>query len=113
MQAERYSKEYAAEQHWPAAQGQEPKTQQDDRHVIQSLYPYVHRIARQIRSITRANCFIIALRSTSQNPTHMRPPATVARRMRIAGSLCVGVVNAMCRHPCNWTSLEREGATEG
>src|SRR6185503_6129181 len=42
--------------------------------------------------------------------THMRPPTTIARRVRVAGTISVRMVYAMRHHPLNRPALERQRA---
>src|SRR5205823_4466052 len=51
------------------------------------------------------------MRGAAQNPTNMRPPATIARRMRVAGLVSMGVMDAMRRNPLNRTTFDRQHAT--
>src|SRR5438132_11874631 len=51
------------------------------------------------------------MRSAAQNPTNMRPPATIARRMRVAGLVSMRMMDAMRRDPLNRTTFDRQHAT--
>ena len=46
------------------------------------------------------------VRGAAQNPTDMRPPATIARRMRVAGLVSMRVMDAMRRNPLNRTTFD-------
>src|SRR3954462_11179079 len=48
--------------------------------------------------------------SAAQNPTDMSPPAAVARSVRIANAICVGMMDSMSNHPLNRSALERHCA---
>src|SRR5437867_13322917 len=55
---------------------------------------------------------VVVLRCTHQDPAHMRPPSTVARRMRIAVLIRVRMMNTMCGHPLNRSTFDRQSATK-
>src|SRR5215472_7998990 len=54
---------------------------------------------------------IVILSRAAQDPTDVRPPTTVTRRVRIAHSICVRMVDAMGHHPLNRPTFKRQRAT--
>src|SRR5919112_471406 len=53
---------------------------------------------------------VVILSRAPQYPTNVRPPTTIARRVRIAGTICVRMVYAMRHYPLNWPTFERQRA---
>ena len=53
------------------------------------------------------------LRGAAQNPTHVRPPASVSRRVWIAGVIGVRMMNAMRDYPIDRSAFQCQQATEG
>ena len=60
----------------------------------------------------RDSGLIVILRGAPQYPANVRPPTAVARRMRIAGAICVRMMYAMRYDPLNRTAFERERAAD-
>src|SRR6185295_9363999 len=54
---------------------------------------------------------IVVLRRTADNPTNVRPPATVARCMGIPRAIRVRVMHPMCCNPLYRSTLEGQRAT--
>ena len=52
------------------------------------------------------------LRSAAQDPTHVRPPAAIARCMWVAVSIRMRMMNAMCSDPLNGSAFERQRSTD-
>ena len=48
----------------------------------------------------------------AQDPTDVRPPAAIARRMGVAVSIRVRMMNAMCGDPLNRAAFERQRAAD-
>ena len=48
-----------------------------------------------------------------QDPSHVRPPGAFARRVRVAFTVGLLMVDAMRRDPENRTAFERQRAAEG
>ena len=52
------------------------------------------------------------LRSTAQDPTDVRPPAAVARRVWVAVSIRVRMMNPMRGDPLNGSAFERQRSAD-
>src|SRR6266403_1451872 len=53
------------------------------------------------------------LRRAFQHPPDMRPPAAIARRVRVAGPICMRMMNAMGNHPVDRAALEGQQSEQG
>ena len=113
VQIERHAQEDAPEQDRPAAGGQEHHAEHDERHVIQFLEPAVHGVFHQVGGETRAHLPVVTLRRARQNPAHVRPPAPVPRRVRVARRVRVRVVNAVRHDPGDGPGFEGQQPAEG
>src|SRR5438309_6013158 len=99
-------------QHYaPTSEQKEHQAQHHQRHVIEAVKPNVVAVLYQIRSVALERGAIVIMRGTAQNPTDMRPPATIARRMRVAGLVSMRMMDAMSRDPLNRATFDRQHAT--
>ena len=67
--------------------------------------PDVVAVARQIRGIVLELFCLIAKRAV-QDPSHMGPPLTVTRRVRVSPLIGISVVHAMNADPVDGPALE-------
>src|ERR1043166_2569529 len=83
MKSERNPEEYSPHQARPASNGQQYKSGKNYRNEIQAVEPYLNGSLHQIRCVPPYDTIIVLLSSAFQDPSHVGPPATVARRVRI------------------------------
>src|SRR5271165_3388182 len=74
--------------------------------------PDVKAIFGQIRDVAFERCNVLAQRIASQDPTGMRPPLAIARRVRITFLVRELVVFAMDGHPEKWTAFHSRRAAD-
>src|SRR5579859_3778162 len=67
----------------------------------------------KIRNVAAERLGILMKALAHENPSHVRPPLAVDRRMRVALFIGKLVMNAMRRDPENWATLERKGPASG
>src|SRR5512132_3960487 len=101
MQANSHAQEHTHKQKRPTAQSEETNATENQRNVIEPVQEHVHRILHQVGRVALQYSIFVLLCCATQDPTHMCPPATVARRMRISGFIGVRMMNAMSHHPVN------------
>src|ERR1700722_12796524 len=75
--------------------------------------PNVELVFGQVWNISRQGGGVVMHRFASKDPTHVRPPFAVNRRMRVAVYVRKLVVDAVGGHPENWTAFERHGGAYG
>ena len=104
------TEEYSPQHYAPTSEHKEHQPQHDQRDVIEAVKPDVVAILDQIRSVALDRGVIVIMRGAAQNPTDVRPPAAIARRMRVAGLVSVRMMDAMRRNPLNRATLDRQHA---
>ena len=113
MQPDHRAQEYAPEQPAPTAPRKQCHAQNQLWQEVPAREPDVKRIARQVRGITGEPRGLIVFGFSLNDPADMRPPEPVTRRMWIARTICMGVMNAMRCHPINRAALHGQRATHG
>ena len=73
----------------------------------------MHAIAHQVRDVARQHRRIVVHALPAQDPSHVRPPRALARRVRIAFLIRVLVMDAMGRDPEDRPAFERERGAPG
>ena len=79
-----------------------------ERHPVVRVQPAVERIARQIGSISSHQSGLVVVALSHDHPQHVRPPAAVARAVRIAGLVGKLVMDAVSANPEDRPAFERE-----
>ena len=67
-------------------------------------------VPQHIRGVARHNRTVILLASAPENPSHVCPPAAIARSMWITLDVGIGVMDAMGYDPVYGAAFERERA---
>ena len=70
--------------------------------------PNVKSIFGEIGNVAGQRGGVVMHRLAHQNPSHVRPPLAINRRMRIALLIRKLMMDAVCGHPENRTALERQ-----
>ena len=65
-------------------------------------------IARQVRDVTSQHRRIVVHAVAAEDPTHVRPPRALTRRVRIAFAVGVLMMDAVRRHPEDRAAFERQ-----
>src|SRR5262249_53549656 len=106
VKTERDPEKHAPNKRGPTTNRQQHQTAKDQRHKIEPVQPNMHRILHQVGSVTTHHFFAVLLRCPTKYPAHVRPPATIARRVWIAGFLSKGVMDPMSDNPIYGAALE-------
>src|SRR3979490_2614338 len=112
MKTKRHSQKDTPEQDSPTTECQQRHRQHDQRYIIKLVEPAIESLVHQVGCITLQLGLVLELRCAGQDPTNVGPPASVARRVRIALFIGMRMMNAMRRGPLYRSTFEREGATE-
>src|SRR5262245_65229090 len=75
--------------------------------------PDMKCVSREVGSVTRSDLYIAMERMSIENPTHVRPPESIARRMWVPLTLGIHMMNSVCCHPGDRPAFECECSTEG
>ena len=78
------------------------------RHIVIFRHPDVKLIFGKVRNVARQGGRVVMHRLAHQNPSHVRPPFAIDRRMRIAFLIRKLVMNAVRRYPENRPAFERQ-----
>jgi hypothetical protein len=92
VQVENYSKEDAPHQDRPTSQAEQQQPAEHNRDVVQPVEIPVKAILHHVWRIAPQDCWLMHLSSAGENPTHVRPPAPIARRVRVAFAVSVRVM---------------------
>ena len=101
MQSDRNAKEDPNEHHRPAANCKQSEAAKNQWDKIESVHKHVNGILSQVGRVTLDYAFFVLLRRAPQNPSHVCPPASFARRMGVAHLIGIRMVNSMSHHPVN------------
>ncbi len=71
------------------------------RNVVIFRDPDVEFILGEVGNVTGESGRVVVHRLAHENPSHVRPPLAVDRRMRIAFLIRILMMNAVRRHPEN------------
>lgn len=112
VQPDRYSHKDSPQQDTPTAEREHQDSENNQRHVIETVEQNVESIFDQVGRISLEGRLIMILCGATQDPTHVRPPAAIARRVRIAVSIRMRMMNAMCGDPLNGSAFERQRSTD-
>ncbi len=96
--------------HLPTQYSQDQEARNRQGYPVPAADPDMEAVIHQVPSI---GCTLFGSpvhRFAAGDPTHVRPPFAVARRMRIARLVRVSMVEAMNRNPEDGTALERHCA---
>src|SRR6266516_5627224 len=99
MQSDRNAKEDPNEHHRPTANCKQREAAKNQWHKIESVHKHMNGILGQVGRVTLDYALFVLLRRATQNPSHVCPPASVARRMGVAHLIGVLMVNAMSHNP--------------
>ena len=69
-------------------------------------------VLHHVWSVTPQDSFIVYLRRACENPSHVRPPAAVARRVRVSFAVSVRVVYAVCDDPIDGAAFKGQRPAE-
>jgi len=103
----------APQQHGKSADGEEQAAQDDDGNPVIVVQRNVERMPRQIGRIFRHHSGVVVIGFAEKDPTDMRPPRTLAGRMRIAGLIGLLMMDTMGGHPEDGPAFQRQGAANG
>ena len=81
-------------------------------HPVIVVQPDIEAVLGQIGRVLGHSAGVVMLGFAQQNPAHVRPPAAIARGVRIAGLIRFLVMHAMRRHPENRSALQRQRAAD-
>ena len=112
VQADGGPEEDAPEHIGPAAERQQDQADDDIRDPVPGGQPDVELVPAQVGRIARQHGRVPVQPLTHENPAHVGPPATLARRVRVALAVRLLVVNAMRGDPEDRPTLERERAAD-
>jgi len=112
MQADGDAQKDAPQHPRPTAKRVKDDARRNQRHVVEAVDHPMHAIFHQIGRISSQRRFRMLLCCADQNPTDVRPPTAIARRMRIAFVIGVRVMYAMRGDPVDRTAFERQRATQ-
>src|SRR5512140_3030963 len=71
--------------------------------------PHIERMLHQIRRILSHDTGVAVIALAEQDPAHVRPPGSIARRMRIARLVRFLMVNSMGSDPENGSAFQSHG----
>src|ERR1700688_1282363 len=66
----------------------------------------------EVRDIARQGRRVMVHRLAHENPSHVRPPLAVDRRMRVAFQIRILMMYAVGRYPENWPAFQSEGGAD-
>ena len=112
VEPERHPHKDSPEQDTPTAEGEHQDGKNDQWHVIETVEQNIESIFDQVGRISLEGRLIMILCSAAQDPTHVRPPAAIARCMWIAVSIRMRMMNAMCSDPLNRSAFEGQRSTD-
>ena len=112
MECQRHAQKDSPQHDAPTAKNQQRHRQNNQWNIIEAIEQNVISVCNQVRGISLKRGLIVILRGSPQDPTHMRPPPTIPRCMRIAHSIRVRMMNAMCRDPLNRSTFERQRSAD-
>ena len=95
VEADDDAKEDAPEHERPAAEREQEDAERDERDVVIRVQPAVEGIGCQIGRVLRHDLGVVVVHLAEENPTHVRPEAAVARRVRVEVGVGVLVVDAV------------------
>src|SRR5579864_1822263 len=76
------------------------------------VQPDVELVLRQVGGVFSHQPGVVMFGFSDEDPAHVGPPSSVARRMGVAGMVGLLVVNPMGRDPENGAALQSEGSAE-
>ena len=112
VQPDRYPHKDSPQQDTPTAEGEHQDGEHDQWHVIETVEQNVESIFDQVGRVSLEGRLIMILGSATQDPTHVRPPAAIARRVWIAVSIRMRMMNAMCSDPLNGSAFEGQRSAD-
>src|SRR5271165_4309355 len=113
MQAQGHAKEDAPEQERQSAKCEQQDTQNRERHPMPLRQPHQEPVLRQIRSILGAHRRVAMRHVAHQHPDNVRPPLTVAWRVRIAIFVRELMMDAVRGHPEHRAAFQRRRPADG
>src|SRR5260370_28476940 len=112
---QKYSPEHPGDSQLPSAQrratAKQSSARQRERQPVPYGKPLIEAIVLQIGRVAGEHGSL-AVKGSMQYPAHVRPPFTIARRVRIARLVRVLMVHAMHSHPVDGTALEGHRAAD-
>src|SRR5262245_11281868 len=112
MQSNYGAEENAPHHHGPAADDQQYEAEHSYRHPVPLADECMELVFAKIGHIWQQHSRVIVQNAAGNDPTHVRPEAAVAWRMRVAVNVCVLVVDAMRRYPEKWPAFQRQGCAQ-
>ena len=106
MQPNDRTKKDAPQQVLPSTGDYKDRTQRGDGYPVPPADPHLEFVFAKVRNIRQKICRIVVHGPARQNPNHVRPQATVVRRMRITLLVRVLVMHAVSRNPKNRTAFQ-------
>jgi hypothetical protein len=73
----------------------------------------VNGILEQVGSVALHYTIVVLLRSAAQNPSHVRPPAAVTRRVWVARFLGMRMMDAVSYDPVDGAAFQSQQSTGG
>src|SRR5579871_1171246 len=108
VQANHGAHENAPQQEWKSADGEQNHAQHDHWDVVIFRDPDVKLVFGEVGNVSGQRRGVVVHRLAHQNPSHVRPPLAVDRRVRVAILVGILMMNAVGRHPENRPALERQ-----
>src|SRR6266700_3669076 len=99
MEPDHCTKEDTPEDVPPSANCKEQDSQYGDRHPVPPADPPVESVFAKFWNVGQKISRVALHGLTGKNPAHMGPKASVKRRMRVALSVCILVMQAMGCNP--------------
>ena len=113
VQADHDSHKHSPQEKWQSADGEECYATHRERYPVPFADPELKFVLPQVGNIGQEFLGAVVHRFARHNPTHVRPQAAIARRMRIAFFVGVLVMHPMRAHPGERSAFESRGAADG
>ena len=113
MQPQSHAQADSPKDQRPAANGEQDRPQNHQRHPMPAVQLPIKPVLRQIRSVLPQQLSVRLDTLAHADPAHVGPEKTLFRRMWISGQVRLLVVDTVCRHPKDRPALQRQSPEHG
>src|SRR5207237_6225489 len=111
MKGNGHAEKHAPKHYAPASENKKQQPQHDQRDEKKAVKPDVITILYEVGSVTLDCSLVMILGCAAQDPTNVRPPAAIARRVWITAAVSMCMMYAVSEDPLNARASDGPGDT--